>query len=228
MAGLEVRMEMISHFAGDECVTLKAGWLVQDHTVGKWLNPKHPGLLLAPLAGQPAGFLELCQSPHALRVSGPNSVWTPALPHGVRAKPRDKTSFHSERLLRRTISVFTFCFLLHPSTELRKTSSKNTGLLVDFGVGGDVIVALGLFFLKEPFKDLSWNIYRYNAIMSWLYFKISQAWEWEEAWLGVLDIGQDWPRLVIVEIEWWRPGVGVGGFTPLFYFCMHGLKLSTI
>ena len=36
-------------------------------------------------------------------------------------------------------------------------------------------------------------------MMSWLYFKIIQAWEWEEAWVGVLS-KQDWPRLVTVEI----------------------------
>ena len=90
-------------------------------------------------------FSGALQGPHALESLDP-TLSGPQLFHtGVRAKQRDKTSFHSEHLLW-IISVFTLCFLLHPSTELRNASSKNTGRVVDFEEEGDITVSLWLSF----------------------------------------------------------------------------------
>lgn len=36
-------------------------------------------------------------------------------------------------------------------------------------------------------------------MMSWIHFRVIQAWEWEETWVAK----QDWPRLIIVETERW-------------------------
>mgnify|MGYP000680989371 CR=1 FL=1 len=45
-------------------------------------------------------------------------------------------------------------------------------------------------YVEISFGDIYWTIYGFNEKLSRLYFKIIQAWEWDEAWAGVLDIGQ--------------------------------------
>lgn len=122
LVGLEVRMEMLSHFAGDECVTLR-GWVTCPRSHSQQMTGSQaPGLSPDPsLVSWPS---DLCWDDSLV----PALSRSQFLYSGVRTMSKDKTSFHSEHLLWTTI-CFTSFILLFPSTELTKASSKDNGLL---------------------------------------------------------------------------------------------------